>query len=102
MYIAPNSDVRILRGVQCDVEYNNTIYFASRNAQTTYFSNKTVHHLTEQYYVRVENGVIKVELPIASVIGCNYMMFKNTSFENKWFYAFITQVEYVNLSLIHI
>lgn len=26
----------------------------------------------------------------------NYMAFKNTSFENKWFYAFVTNVEYVN------
>lgn len=96
MYIAPNSDVRILQNIRVDPEYDNTIYFGNENAQRTYFMGKTKHTLTEQYYVRIEDGIIKVEIPIGSLVDCNYMMFKNTSFENKWFYAFIDKVEYVN------
>jgi len=27
---------------------------------------------------------------------CNYMMFRNTAYGTKWFYAFITQIEYIS------
>ena len=30
------------------------------------------------------------------IYKCNYMMFRNTAYGNKWFYAFITGIEYVN------
>lgn len=96
MYIAPNSTVRLCNGIPYDSSYQHTIYFSSPSEQLTYFVSKTKFTLERNYYVRRERGTIKVKLPIGSVIDCNYMLFKNTSYENKWFYAFITDVEFVN------
>ena len=31
-----------------------------------------------------------------NIYNCNYMMFQNTNYTTKWFYAFITNIEYVN------
>ena len=31
-----------------------------------------------------------------NIYDCNYLMFQNTNFGNKWFYAFINSVEYIN------
>ena len=96
MYIQPNSEIKILRNVGFNNSYSDTVYFASLSEQTTYFNALVKYTLTAQYYCRVNNGVLKVEKPIQDLQDCNYMMFRNISFGGKWFYAFITKVEYVN------
>lgn len=96
MYIAPNSSIRLCKDIPFDSSYEHTLYFSTKAEQTTYFVSKTKFALEKNYYARKERGVIKVKLPIGSCIDCNYMMFKNTSYEDKWFYAFITDVEFVN------
>ena len=97
-YIVPNAEVYLLKDVKITPTYTDTIYFASKAAQTTYFTNasKRVATLTAQSYQRHSRGWLKVGLPIGTVAQANYMMFKNTAFENKWFYAFITDWEYLN------
>lgn len=96
MYIQPNSDIRILRGVPLDPDYVNTLSFRDPIYQYGYFNQKVVHTLSGQYFRRIQDNVARVEVPIGEMYSCNYMMFRNTSFSNKWFYAFITNVEYVN------
>lgn len=96
MEIQPNTTIRILQNVPLDTTYKHTIYFASASAQTSYFSGKTKYTLTEQSYQRVERGMMRVQLKADNLYNCNYLMFQNTSFGTKWFYAFITGVEYIN------
>ena len=97
-YIVPNAEVYLLKDVKITPTYTDTIFFATKAAQTTYFTNasKRVATLTAQSYQRHSRGWLKVGLPIGTVAQANYMMFKNTAFENKWFYAFITDWEYLN------
>lgn len=97
-YIVPNAEVYLLKDIKITPTYTDTIYFASVAAQTTYFTNaaKRVATLTGQSYQRHSRGWLKVGLPVGTVSQANYMMFKNTAFENKWFYAFITDWEYLN------
>lgn len=97
-YIVPNTDVYLLKDIKITPTYTDTIYFASKAAQTTYFTDpaKRVATLTAQSYQRHSRGWLKVGLSAGVVSQANYMMFKNTSFENKWFYAFITDWEYLN------
>ena len=96
MYIAPNTTIKILHGVPLDPTYDHTIYFASESAQSTYFSGKAKYVLTAQSYQRVQRGYMRVEIQAESLYDCNYLMFQNTSFGTKWFYAFIKSVEYIN------
>lgn len=98
MYIAPNSIIRIMNNVPLDNSYNHTIKFASLSAQQTYFSSASVVKFTlnEQTYQRVEKGKMRVEIKAEDLYDCNYLSFQNTSFGTKWFYAFITGVEYIN------
>ena len=97
-YIAPNSDVYLLKDIKITPNYSDTIYFVDTNAQYTYFSApaKRVATLTQNSYIRHGKNRVRIKLPIGTVAQANYLMFKNTSFENKWFYAFITDWEYVN------
>lgn len=95
-YIAPNSDVWICRGVPLDSRSKYTYRPSSKSAQFEAFSAYSVYTLTAQSYIRHSNNTIRVALAPDSLLTCNYMMFRNTSFGNKIFYAFITDVEYVN------
>lgn len=96
MYIQPNTTIRILHNVPLDTSYDHTIYFASASAQTTYFSSKTKHTLSNQTYQRVNKTTMKVEIVADNIYDCNYLMFQNSAFGNKWFYAFIKRIDYIN------
>ena len=95
-YIAPNSVIKILRNVRLEPDYVNTIYFPSASSQANFFSGKTKYNLTAQSYQRANKGVCRVNYKVEDLYDCNYMMFQNTTFGNKWFYAFITGVDYIN------
>lgn len=98
-YIAPNSTIKLFSGVPLDNSYRNTLYFANENQQLQYFATTgagAVATLNNQMYQRVSAGVCRVQADYATIYGANYMAFKNTSFENKWFYAFVTDVLYIN------
>lgn len=96
MYIYPNTDIRILSGVPLNNDYDNVMYFGTLTQQTNYFLGKTKYTLSNQSYQRKERGWLKVNVPQNNLWDCSYLMYRNTSFGTKWFYAFILSVEYVN------
>ena len=95
-YVAPNSDLWLCRGVPLDSDYHYSYRPASASAQQTAILAYTAYTLTNQSYIRHTNNTIRVAIAPDDALGCNYMAFRNTSFGNKMFYAFITDVEYVN------
>lgn len=99
-YIAPNSTIILYDNVPLDNSYRNTLYFANETTQQSYFqANANAHQvaiLNSQMYQRVKYDVCRVEANYSTIYSVNYMAFKNTSFENKWFYAFVNKVVYVN------
>lgn len=96
MYIEPNSTIKLLSNVPLDPRQTDTLWFANANDQYTYFNAKTVRTFSAYSYQRKERGYLKVEAPPDSIYNVNYMMFRNDSYSNKWFYAFVLSVEYVN------
>lgn len=96
MYIQPQTNIRILQNVPLDTTYEHTIYFSSTSAQQTYFAGKQKYNLGSYTYQRVSKGIARVGIKADSLYDCNYMMFQNTAYGSKWFYAFITSVEFVN------
>lgn len=95
-YIAPNSDVYILKGVPLDRRYNHTLLQSSSDSQYNTFYSYRKYTLTNQSYQRAGKGKIRVALLADNLYDCNYIMFKNTSYGSKWFYAFIDSVDYIN------
>lgn len=96
MYIEPNSTIRLCNNVPLDNTYKHSICFASQSAQNSYFASKTKYTFSRQSYQRVIKGKMRIECSADSIYDCNYMTFNNTNFGSKWFYAFITGIEYVN------
>lgn len=87
-----------------DVNHENTIIFNDKEAQENYFYRIPHIELSNQSYQRVNKGIIKIAPPlvtpndnaIATFCDANYIAFKNVSFEDKWFYAFVDRAEYIN------
>ena len=96
MWIEPNGVVKILYNIDLDNRYDNTIYFADRVAQFNYFNSKVKYSYNKITYQRVKRNYLRVEINAENLYDCNYIMFQNTSFGNRWFYAFITKVEYLS------
>jgi hypothetical protein len=95
MYIAPNSILKLLVNVPLDSDYVNTINFDSVSEQTAYFASKYKYNFDNYSYLK-EQQKIRVGVKADNIYECNYLMFQNTSFGTKWFYAFINKVEYIN------
>src|SRR6056297_1200576 len=89
--------LKLLTNVDLTKNYNNTFSFSSLTAQTNFFLSKTAHTFENLTYQRRE-GTVKVEKNINDIYNINYMMFQNAEYSNKWFYAFITDMEYRNPS----
>ena len=99
-YIAPNSTVELFKNINLTDNYSDSGYFASTSAKDNHFTNLASSYKVGTYtalsYNRAERGFVRLQVPMSTAIYANYMRFKNTSFENKWFYAFVVDVEYIN------
>lgn len=104
-YISPNSTIRLLSNVPIDSDYHHTVRFQNTTDQYNWMVNHTVKTFFQNTYQRTGNGVFRAEIAPseqALVYGVNYMMFQNTAFLDKWFYAFVNNVEYVNNNMFEI
>lgn len=99
-WIAPNTEIILMRGVPFTPSYKHTMYFTSLAEQASYFQafSNPIGELrfTAQTYQRVNKNTCRLEINAEKIYDCNYMSFKNSAFGNKTFYAFITNVEYIN------
>lgn len=92
--ITPNTNIRLLK-VPFEIARKNQLTFASLTAQTNYFLSLPHLEYDNTTYQR-QNNVIRFEAPIDDIRTYNYVMYKNESYSNKWFYAYITNMEYKN------
>lgn len=96
MYIQPSTEIHILQNIPLNKSYEHTVYYKDAETQATEFLKFEKYMLTNYSYQRANLGTLRVELKYENLYNCNYLMFKNNAFENKWFYAFITGVSYVS------
>ena len=96
--VTPDSTIRLLK---CPIKLDdhNQITFASVSAQTTYF--QSLPYLTDSNmtYIR-KDGVIRVatssSVQYEDLLAYNYVMYQNTHYDSKWFYAYLTNIKYIN------
>lgn len=92
--IAPNTNIRLLK-LPFEIDKRNQLTFTNLAAQTAYFEGLTALEYDNTTYQR-QNNIIRFEAPIDDIREYNYVMYKNESYTNKWFYAYITHMEYKN------
>lgn len=102
--IQPNGVVRLCANVPWDSSYTDVRKFGSTGEQSSYISSKAVATFLEVSYQRPTSTVTsqrppytcRVDMVADDLYNCNYMMFQNTNFGSKWFYAFVKEVNYIN------
>lgn len=98
--ITPNTNIRLLK---CPLSINNKnqITFANKQAQFEYFNSLPYLEMEDTSYHRKDNSIRYAGL-FDDLIEYNYCMYQNESYNDKWFYAFITNMEYVNNNMTRI
>jgi hypothetical protein len=94
MAVSPDTEVRLL-SVPFNNGYKNQMDFDSLADQTNYMfsvGNMTFDNFT---YQRQERS-LKVPANIDTILNCNYVMYQNSNYNSKWFYAFVTAKRYIN------
>lgn len=96
MPFQPSTNVYI-GTVPFDPSYRHVRYFSDREAQQQYFAALCPMSLRREDYTyqRVDDSIV-VPFNAETLYGYNYCMFKNENYGDRWFYSFITDVEYVN------
>lgn len=89
----PATTIYVCSGVLLTNDYLHTIWFDDSSAQLAYFQSKAVKTFTNYSYVR-KSWSLKVESTLEQARSWNYLFFRNGT--GKWYYYFITNVEYVN------
>ena len=82
--------------VPLDKENNHTYYFGTKDEQTSHMMQKSVHSPVENYSYQRKDQIIRVHIPFDESINCNYVMYRNTDYSNKWYYAFVKDMKYVD------
>lgn len=100
MAITPSSDLKLLK-CPIEIDNKNQLTFATANAQYTYFNGLPKLEAENFTYLR-QNNVIRYNAHIDTLLEYNYVMYKNTNYSSKWFYAYITHMEYVSDSVTFI
>ena len=93
--MATNISKVYLLNVPLEDDMRNTLYFASANAQQSYFNSVIGKTYTNVSY-QSENRTFRCPDQIDTVRQYNYVMWQNTAYSNKWFYAFIKEMNYVS------
>ena len=96
MNFTPQTEVHLLTGVPFNLTYNNVRDFKTPDEQLKYFISKTKFTFDKLTYQRVTANSIKLDINYNDLLDVNYMMFKNESIKNKWFFAFITDYEFIS------
>lgn len=93
---SPDSNLSLL-AVPLQSDYSHTLWFDSKDSQTSYFKGKIAKTIEEGRFQYIKyNNTIVIPGNVDTLYICNYIMYQNQYFGDKWFYAFITKMEWAS------
>ena len=92
--ITPSTNVKLLK-LPLELDNENQLTFSSASAQYSYFNSLPSLAANNFTYQR-KDGVIRFPGCIDDLLQYNYVMYQNSAFGNKWFYAYIDKMTFVS------
>lgn len=92
--VTPNTNLRLLK-VPIELDNKNQLTFTSLQNQYNYFNGLPKLEKDGFSYQR-KDSIIRFPAHIDSILEYNYVMYQNSNYSNKWFYAFITDMQYIS------
>lgn len=94
MNITPDTNIRLLK---CPIKLDNKnqITFSNISSQTSYFLSLPHLEVEGSMYQRRDSSIYYPAI-YDDLTEYSYVMYQNENYSNKWFYAFISGMEYLN------
>lgn len=90
-----NGEIILCNGIKMDKAYENVLSY-SESAMVTLCRNNAVATSTHYSILDPSVASIDVAIPYSKCIYANYIAFINPNYGNKWFFAFVNNVKFVN------
>ena len=98
--ITPQTNLYLLQNPH-NLSRQNQLTFANATAQFNYYNTLTKLEVDNFTYQR-KDYVIRYPACIDDIINYNYVMYQNYAYGNKWFYAYVKNMRYVNDNMTEI
>lgn len=92
----PLGKIELIKGVNIDVSYTHQYYFDTIEDQEAFFTSKIRHILDNGTYQRKNINSIQVPFQADAIAEYKYLRWQNPQYSDKWYYAFITSIDYIN------
>lgn len=92
--ITPSTNLKLLKNPN-NLSSNNQLTFASKQAQFNYFNSLTKIEVDNFTYQR-KDYTIRYKACIDDILDYNYVMYQNEAYSDKWFYAYIENMRWLN------
>lgn len=95
-----NSEIMICNNINIDKDYRNVLNY-NQNSMLNLCKNNTIARQNNYSFIR-DTGRIRTNFKYSDCLMSNYMAFQNKDYSNKWFFAWITKVNYISDSTTEI
>lgn len=92
--MARNSELILCSGIRLDREYSNVVDYSESDMLSLCRTNK-IGGDSNYSFIRSESRLV-TSIPYGTALQGNYIAFQNPDYSNKWFFAFVDDVKYVN------
>ena len=87
--------VILAKGIKLEKTYKDILDY-TESQMVTLLQSKAVGTFSNCSFIRQGENAILVEMTYGDALKCNYLGLQNPDYSNKWFFAFIDEVEYVS------
>ena len=98
--ITPSTNLYLLK-LPLELNNRNQLTWNSKEEQYNYFSSLQKLEVNNFTYQR-KDSTIRYSANIDSILNYNYVMYQNENYTDKWFYAYIEEMRYINDSMTEI
>ena len=99
--MARNSEIIIAENIKLDNTYKNVLSYNQTQMLNLVNTNK-VASANNYSFIRQEQNMVQVGFAYSTICNANYMAFQNKDYNNKWFFAFIRDIQYVSDNCVNI
>lgn len=99
--MARDSKIILATGIKLDNDYKNVLSYTTQQMLNLVTTN-AVASSTNYSFIREDKNVIQVNFPYSQVCNANYMAFQNIDYNNRWFFAFIRDIVFVNNNTVNV
>lgn len=96
-----NSKLILAKGIKLNKNYTEVLSY-KESEMLSLLRNNLVNETSDYSIIRTNENTINVGLSLSTCMQSNYIAFQNPSLSNKWYFAFVDEVNYISDSTTEI